>query len=151
MTTGFQQINQQLWINKDPEAQLFYTFDWSEWLVSGDTIASAVYTAYFCCCRLLLHYMSSRPLQHKQHILFVTTAGSYCCCSRSLLRQQYVGPYCINIALYLHQLALFAQAADSYCITTLRASSAGPCCISTRPFFASTLLLLQQCSNIHGG
>jgi hypothetical protein len=44
MTTGFQQINQQLWINKDPEAQLFYTFDWSEWLVSGDTIASAVYT-----------------------------------------------------------------------------------------------------------
>lgn len=44
MTTGFQQIDNQLWISKDPQAQLFYTFDWSEWLPSGDTISSAVYT-----------------------------------------------------------------------------------------------------------
>jgi hypothetical protein len=44
MTTGFEQINQTLWITKDPQAQLFYTLDWSEWLVGNDTIASAVWT-----------------------------------------------------------------------------------------------------------
>ena len=44
MSSGFEQINQTLWITKDPEAQLFYTFDWSEWLSQGDTIASAEYT-----------------------------------------------------------------------------------------------------------
>ena len=44
MTTGFQQINQQLYISKDPEAQLFYTFDWSEWLEPTDTLASVNYT-----------------------------------------------------------------------------------------------------------
>ena len=41
---GFQQINQQVWISKDPEAQLFYTFDWSEWLGVGDTISQAEYS-----------------------------------------------------------------------------------------------------------
>lgn len=41
MATGFEVINQQLWIDKDPEAQLFYTFDWSEWLTGDDTIDSA--------------------------------------------------------------------------------------------------------------
>lgn len=41
---GFQIIDNQLWITKDPQAQLFYTFDWSEWLVSGDTITQAEYT-----------------------------------------------------------------------------------------------------------
>lgn len=44
MNNGFQVIDQQLWITKDPEAKLFYTFDWSEWLISGDTITSAVYS-----------------------------------------------------------------------------------------------------------
>jgi len=44
MSNGFEQINQTLWITKDPQAQLFYTFDWSDWLVANDTIASAVYT-----------------------------------------------------------------------------------------------------------
>ena len=43
MSTGFQVSDQQLWISKDPEAQLFYTFEWKDWLVSGDTIASADY------------------------------------------------------------------------------------------------------------
>ena len=42
--SGFEQINQQLWITKDPEAQLFYTFDWSQWLAQGDSIASAEYS-----------------------------------------------------------------------------------------------------------
>ena len=41
---GFQQIDQQLWISKDPEAQLFYTFDWSQWLQANDTIESVEYT-----------------------------------------------------------------------------------------------------------
>lgn len=41
---GFQQIDQQLWISKDPEAQLFYTFDWSEWLGANDSIETAEYT-----------------------------------------------------------------------------------------------------------
>ena len=31
-------------ISKDPEAQLTYTLDWSEWLPTGDTIASVVWT-----------------------------------------------------------------------------------------------------------
>lgn len=44
MTTGFQVSDQQLWIAKDPQAQLSYVFDWSEWLVSGDTIDSVDYT-----------------------------------------------------------------------------------------------------------
>jgi hypothetical protein len=42
--SGFEQINQTLWITKDPEAQLFYTFDWSDWLAQGDSIATAEYT-----------------------------------------------------------------------------------------------------------
>jgi hypothetical protein len=41
--SGFELINQNLWITKDPEAKLFYTFDWSDWLAQGDTIASANY------------------------------------------------------------------------------------------------------------
>lgn len=41
--SGFELINQQLWIDKDPAAQLFYTFDWSEWLTGADTIATANY------------------------------------------------------------------------------------------------------------
>lgn len=44
MFNGFEQINQVLWISKDPEAQLFYTFDWSDWLPDGDSIDEAVYT-----------------------------------------------------------------------------------------------------------
>jgi hypothetical protein len=44
MTTGFQQIDNQLWISKDPQAQLFYTFNWADWLPTGDTVSSAVYT-----------------------------------------------------------------------------------------------------------
>lgn len=42
--TGFEQTNTALVIDKDVEAQLTYTFDWSEWLESGDTIASTTYT-----------------------------------------------------------------------------------------------------------
>lgn len=42
--SGFELINQTLQIVKDPEAQLFYTFDWSQWLSEGDSIASAEYT-----------------------------------------------------------------------------------------------------------
>jgi hypothetical protein len=38
MNTGFQQIDNQLWISKDPTAQLIYTLDWSEWLSPNDEI-----------------------------------------------------------------------------------------------------------------
>ena len=41
--SGFEQTNQGLWIDKDVEAQLQYTLDWSEWLETGDTVASVVY------------------------------------------------------------------------------------------------------------
>lgn len=44
MYQGFQIINQNLWIDKDPEAQLFYTFDWSDWLTGNDVIDTAEYT-----------------------------------------------------------------------------------------------------------
>jgi hypothetical protein len=42
--TGFEQTNTGLVIDKDVEAQLTYTFDWSLWLASGDYIATVAYT-----------------------------------------------------------------------------------------------------------
>lgn len=44
MTTGFEVVNQLLTIKKDPQAVLTYTFDWSQWLIDGDTINSVSYT-----------------------------------------------------------------------------------------------------------
>lgn len=41
--TGFDQTNFGLFISKDVAAQLVYTFDWSEWLEPGDTIATVAY------------------------------------------------------------------------------------------------------------
>jgi hypothetical protein len=41
--SGFEQTLQGLTIQKDTEAVLTYSFDWSEWLPTGDTIASVVY------------------------------------------------------------------------------------------------------------
>lgn len=41
--TGFEQTSTGLWISKDVEAQLIYTFDWSQWLDTGDTISSVDY------------------------------------------------------------------------------------------------------------
>jgi len=43
--TGFCQTNTGLEIDKDVEAQLTYTFDWSTWLADNDTIATVEYTA----------------------------------------------------------------------------------------------------------
>lgn len=42
--TGFQRDNQGSYIDKDPEAQLVYTLDWTEWLPTGDTIATVDHT-----------------------------------------------------------------------------------------------------------
>jgi hypothetical protein len=42
--SGFEQTIQGLTIQKDTEAQLIYTFDWSEWLPAGDSLATGVYT-----------------------------------------------------------------------------------------------------------
>jgi hypothetical protein len=42
--TGFNQTNTGLVIDKDTEAQLIYTFDWSDWLEASDTIATSTYT-----------------------------------------------------------------------------------------------------------
>lgn len=44
MATGFEQTIQGLTIQKDTEAQLFYTFDWVDWLPSGDSLDTAEYT-----------------------------------------------------------------------------------------------------------
>lgn len=44
-TTGFYRDNTGYVIDKDPEARLDYQLDWSEWLSSGDTIASSTWTA----------------------------------------------------------------------------------------------------------
>lgn len=46
MTTrsGFVQTIQGLSIDKDVEAQLVYTFDWSQWLPTGDSIDTVNYT-----------------------------------------------------------------------------------------------------------
>lgn len=43
--TGFYQTNTGLEIDKDVEAQLVYTFNWSEWLEEGDTIETVEYSA----------------------------------------------------------------------------------------------------------
>jgi hypothetical protein len=43
--TGFQLTNTGLVIDKDPQAQMIYTLDWSDWLETGDSIASATWTA----------------------------------------------------------------------------------------------------------
>lgn len=42
--SGFEQTSNALWISKDVEAQLIYTFDWSEWLEAGDAISASEYT-----------------------------------------------------------------------------------------------------------
>jgi hypothetical protein len=42
--SGFTQTIQGLTIEKDTEAVLFYTFDWSLWLPTGDSLASTQYT-----------------------------------------------------------------------------------------------------------
>jgi hypothetical protein len=42
--TGFEQTANALWVSKDVEAQLKYTFDWSQWLEDGDTISAIEYT-----------------------------------------------------------------------------------------------------------
>jgi len=42
--SGFEQTIQGLTIKKDTEAQLIYTFDWSEWVPQGDSIATSLYT-----------------------------------------------------------------------------------------------------------
>ena len=41
--TGFEQTIQGLTIKKDTEAQLIYTFDWSEWLPTGDSLSTHEY------------------------------------------------------------------------------------------------------------
>ena len=43
MPSGFTQTTQGLQIEKDTEAQLTYTFDWADWLESGDALASVNY------------------------------------------------------------------------------------------------------------
>ena len=42
--TGFEQSTAGIWIAKDPQAVLTYTFDWSEWLKATDIITNVVYT-----------------------------------------------------------------------------------------------------------
>ena len=42
--TGFQRDNAGLYIVKDPQANVQYGLDWSDWLQTGHTISSAVVT-----------------------------------------------------------------------------------------------------------
>lgn len=42
--TGFVTTNTTVYIDKDPQARLKYTFDWSDWL-ENDTISTVEYTA----------------------------------------------------------------------------------------------------------
>jgi hypothetical protein len=42
--TGFTQTLQGLSISKDPEARLTYTLDWTDWLPTGDTVSTVVWT-----------------------------------------------------------------------------------------------------------
>ena len=42
--SGFEQTIQGLTIKKDTEARLIYTFEWADWLPTGDSISSSLYT-----------------------------------------------------------------------------------------------------------
>lgn len=42
--TGYKKDTVGSYIDKDPGARLIYSMDWSEWLPSGDTLASASYS-----------------------------------------------------------------------------------------------------------
>ena len=44
MSTGYVQTTQGLQIEKDTEARLTYTFDWVDWLPTGDTLSTVNYT-----------------------------------------------------------------------------------------------------------
>jgi hypothetical protein len=41
---GFEKTSTGLEITKDPQAQMTYTFNWSQWLETGDGISTATYT-----------------------------------------------------------------------------------------------------------
>lgn len=43
-TTGFLQDQQGIYIPKDPQAKLTYTFDWVEWLPEGTALSTVTYT-----------------------------------------------------------------------------------------------------------
>lgn len=42
--TGFRQDKLGAYIEKDPEATLDYTMDWSDWLASGDPLVDSTWT-----------------------------------------------------------------------------------------------------------
>lgn len=42
--TGFEQSTSGLWIAKDPQAKLTYTFDWTDWLQNSDIITACEYS-----------------------------------------------------------------------------------------------------------
>ena len=44
MSTGFVETPQGVWIEKDPQATLTYTLDWSQWLDNADTIEDVEFT-----------------------------------------------------------------------------------------------------------
>ena len=41
--TGYKRDNTGSWISKDPGATLQYSIDWSDWLPTGDTIATSTF------------------------------------------------------------------------------------------------------------
>jgi len=43
--TGFQATNAGVTIDKDPSAQLTYTLDWTNWLETGDQLATQSFSA----------------------------------------------------------------------------------------------------------
>ena len=43
--TGYEQDNLGSWIRKDPQAELTYSMEWVDWLPSGDSLATASYSA----------------------------------------------------------------------------------------------------------
>lgn len=43
-TTGYQRDVQGHWIEKDPQAVLVYSMDWSDWLLANDQLLSVQYT-----------------------------------------------------------------------------------------------------------
>lgn len=42
--TGFEPTANALWISKDVDAQLIYTFNWANWLEGADTLSAVEYS-----------------------------------------------------------------------------------------------------------
>jgi len=69
------QTNVGVEINKDSVAQLIYTFDWSEWLNEGDTIATVEYAVKARLNDPIPIVMESQGVDNTSKLTYVELSG----------------------------------------------------------------------------